>query len=118
MVSKDDRYLPEETVKLTQELIAQDRPVALIAYRGTANTLALIKSDVLVKQGITLVGTLTGAKEVQGAAGVLTGADIAGLHVVRAAHRNESEEHEDHQFAERRVRDRARAALAKQAKPS
>jgi len=71
LISKDDRYVPEETVKLTQQLIASDRPVALIAYRGTANTLALIKSEVLVKQGITLVGTLTGAKEVQGAAGVL-----------------------------------------------
>jgi branched-chain amino acid transport system substrate-binding protein len=71
LVSKDDRYLPEETVSLTRELIARDRPVALIAYRGTANTLALIKSEVLIKQGITLVGTLTGAKEVQGAAGVL-----------------------------------------------
>jgi branched-chain amino acid transport system substrate-binding protein len=71
LVSKDDRYLPEDTVKLTRELIEQDRPVALIAYRGTANTLALIKSEVLVKQGITLVGTLTGAKEVQGAPGVL-----------------------------------------------
>ena len=71
LVSKDDRYLPEETVSLTRELIARDRPVALIAYRGTANTLALIKSELLIKQGITLVGTLTGAKEVQGAAGVL-----------------------------------------------
>lgn len=71
LVSKDDRYLPEETVKLTRELIEQDRPVALIAYRGTANTLALIESDVLLEQGITLVGTLTGAKEVQGAPGVL-----------------------------------------------
>ncbi|QLA82534.1 hypothetical protein EXV95_18965 [Acidovorax sp. JMULE5] len=71
LVSKDDRYLPEETERLTRELIAQDRPVALIAYRGTANTMALIKSEVLVKQGITLVGTLTGAREVQGAAGIL-----------------------------------------------
>jgi hypothetical protein len=71
LVSKDDRYLPEETVNLTRELIAQGRPAALIAYRGTANTLALIKSELLVKNGVTLVGTLTGAKEVQGAAGLL-----------------------------------------------
>ena len=71
LVSKDDRYLPEETVNLTRELIVQERPAALIAYRGTANTMALIKSELLVKQGITLVGTLTGAKEVQGAAGLL-----------------------------------------------
>lgn len=71
LVSKDDRYLPEETVNLTRELIVQERPAALIAYRGTANTLALIKSELLVKHGVTLVGTLTGAKEVQGAAGLL-----------------------------------------------
>ncbi|MFN9727446.1 ABC transporter substrate-binding protein [Acidovorax sp.] len=71
LVSKDDRYLPEETVNLTRELIVQERPAALIAYRGTANTMALIKSELLVKHGVTLVGTLTGAKEVQGAAGLL-----------------------------------------------
>jgi len=70
LVSKDDRYVPDETVRLTRELIAQERPVALIGYRGTANTIALIQSGVLVKQGITLVGTLTGAKEVQGAPNV------------------------------------------------
>lgn len=71
LVSKDDRYLPDETVRLTRELIAQERPVALIGYRGTANTIALIQSGALPKQGITLVGTLTGAKEVQGAPNVL-----------------------------------------------
>jgi branched-chain amino acid transport system substrate-binding protein len=71
LVSKDDKYVPEETVRLTRELIAQERPVALIGYRGTGNTLALIQSGILIKQGITLVGSLTGAKEVQGAAGLL-----------------------------------------------
>lgn len=71
LISKDDRYLPNETVDLTRELIRHARPVALIGYRGTANTLALIKSGLLVQHRITLVGTLTGAREVQGAAGVL-----------------------------------------------
>nr|WP_295778413.1 ABC transporter substrate-binding protein [Rhodoferax sp.] len=71
LVSKDDRYMPDETVRLTRELIDQERPVALIGYRGTANTIALIQSGLLVKQGITLVGTLTGAKEVQGAPNVI-----------------------------------------------
>jgi branched-chain amino acid transport system substrate-binding protein len=71
LVSKDDRYMPDETVRLTRELLAQERPVALIGYRGTANTIALIESGVLLKQGITLVGTLTGAKEVQGTPNVL-----------------------------------------------
>ncbi len=71
LLSKDDRYIPDETLRLTRELLEQDRPVALIGYRGTANTLALIGSNLLVQQGITLVGTLTRAKEVQGAPGAL-----------------------------------------------
>ncbi len=71
LVSKDDRYQPQDTVRLTHELIEQERPAALIGYRGTANTLALIESGLLVRHGLTLVGTLTGAKEIQGAPGVL-----------------------------------------------
>jgi branched-chain amino acid transport system substrate-binding protein len=67
LVSLDDRYLPEDTVRLTQELIALHKPVALAGYRGTANTLALVKSRVLEEQGVPLLGTLTGAAEVQGA---------------------------------------------------
>jgi branched-chain amino acid transport system substrate-binding protein len=66
LVTKDDKYIPEETVKLTQELIEQDKPIALAGYRGTANTLAVMKANVLTDAGIALVGTLTGAKEVQG----------------------------------------------------
>jgi branched-chain amino acid transport system substrate-binding protein len=67
LITKDDKYVPEETVKLTQELIAQSNPIALAGYRGTANTMAVMKSNVLTDAGIALVGTLTGAKEVQGA---------------------------------------------------
>ena len=67
LITKDDKYIPEETVKLTQELIAQSNPIALAGYRGTANTMAVMKSNVLTDAGIALVGTLTGAKEVQGA---------------------------------------------------
>lgn len=67
---RDDKYLPEETVRLTQELIEQESPIALAGYRGTANTIALIKSGVLTQSGIALVGTLTGAGEVQGAANI------------------------------------------------
>jgi branched-chain amino acid transport system substrate-binding protein len=71
LLSRDDAYVPEATVRLTRELIARDRPVALIGYRGTANTIALIESRVLPDNGITLVGSLTGAREVQGAPGLL-----------------------------------------------
>ncbi len=64
---RDDQYLPAETVRLTAELLEQEKPIALAGYRGTANTLALIKSGLLTQAGIPLVGTLTGAQEVQGA---------------------------------------------------
>jgi branched-chain amino acid transport system substrate-binding protein len=67
LISKDDQYKPDETVRLTEELIAKDAPLALIGYRGTANTLALVKSELLVKSGIPLIGTLSGAAEIQGA---------------------------------------------------
>jgi branched-chain amino acid transport system substrate-binding protein len=70
LITKDDKYIPEETVKLTKELIEQSNPIALAGYRGTANTLAVIKSNALTDAGIALVGTLTGAKEVQGAANI------------------------------------------------
>ncbi len=67
---RDDKYVPDETVRLTRELIEQDKPIALAGYRGTANTIALIKSGLLTDTGIPLVGTLTGAGEVQGAANI------------------------------------------------
>jgi branched-chain amino acid transport system substrate-binding protein len=70
LITKDDKYIPDETVKLTKELIEQHNPIALAGYRGTANTLAVIKSNVLADAGIAMVGTLTGAKEVQGAANI------------------------------------------------
>ena len=67
LVSLDDQYLPERTVQLTKELIDTHKPVALLGYRGTANTLALIKSKVLEDTGVPLIGTLSGAAEIQGA---------------------------------------------------
>lgn len=67
LVSLDDEYLPERTVQLTKELIDTHKPVALLGYRGTANTLALMKSKVLEDTGVPLIGTLSGAAEIQGA---------------------------------------------------
>ncbi len=70
LITQDDKYIPDETVRLTKELIDQSNPIALAGYRGTANTLAVIKSNALTDAGIAMVGTLTGAKEVQGAANI------------------------------------------------
>lgn len=70
LVSLDDKYIPEDTVKLTQKLIDEEAPIALLGYRGTANTLALIKSGLLTREGIPLIGTLTGAAEIQDGANI------------------------------------------------
>jgi branched-chain amino acid transport system substrate-binding protein len=67
LVSRDDKYDANETVAQTKALIEAEKPVALLGYRGTANTIALVKDGVLQREGIALVGTLTGATEVQGA---------------------------------------------------
>ena len=67
---RDDKYIPEDTVRLTQELLDQENPIALAGYRGTANTIALVKSGLLTQAAIPLVGTLTGAGELQGAANI------------------------------------------------
>lgn len=71
LISEDDAYDPAETVRRTAAMLAASNPVALIGYRGTATTTALVKSGLLQEYGVTLVGTLTGASELQGAPGVL-----------------------------------------------
>lgn len=65
LVSKDDQYIPEETVKKTRELIDEHNPIALIGYRGTANALELRKSDLLKTHNIPVVGFFSGAQEIR-----------------------------------------------------
>lgn len=65
LVVVDDEYVPDKTVSLTEKAIKDHDPLALIGYRGTANTLALMKSGVMEKERIALVGTLTGAAAIQ-----------------------------------------------------
>ena len=67
LITRDDKYLADETVRLTQELLEQEQPLALMGYRGTANTLALVKSGLLEKYKVPLIGTLTGAQDIQNA---------------------------------------------------
>jgi len=66
LLSLDDGYDADRTVALTRELLERDEPLALLNYRGTANTLALLRSGLLQAHGISLVGTLTGAPAVHG----------------------------------------------------
>ena len=56
LVTLDDGYKPDETVRLAKEVIAKENPVALAATVGTANAEALIKSGILSDTGLSLVG--------------------------------------------------------------
>lgn len=61
-VVKDDGYQTAETVRLTQELIKQDKAAALIGYAGTGNIAELLKQNVLADGGIALVAPYTGGE--------------------------------------------------------
>lgn len=64
LVSKDDGYKAEETVRLTRELIAEAQPIALFGAVGTGNVEALIKEKVVDTAGVPLVSVRTGASSV------------------------------------------------------
>ena len=70
LVSVDDAYKPEDTVRLARETIARDSPVAFAATVGTANADALIKAGVMTSSGIPLIGPSSGATSVIGQPGV------------------------------------------------
>lgn len=80
LVTRDDAQKPDETVRLTHELIAQEQPVALVGTVGTTNLEALARDGVLVKQRVSMVGAVSGAATV---------AQADGMHVVKASYHDE-----------------------------
>lgn len=63
-ISQDDGYKPEETVRLIQETIQKEHPLAFIGTVGTANVEGILKSKVLTKAETPLIGIRTGARPV------------------------------------------------------
>jgi ABC-type branched-subunit amino acid transport system substrate-binding protein len=61
LVTRDDGYKVEETVRLTRELLAKEPLLALAGIVGTGNNEALLKQKVLEDAGIALVGVRSGA---------------------------------------------------------
>lgn len=61
LVSVDDEYKTEQTVKLARELIRDAKPLALTGIVGTGNVGTLVTEKVLDEAGIPLVGVRTGA---------------------------------------------------------
>ncbi|GIZ50440.1 ABC transporter substrate-binding protein [Noviherbaspirillum aridicola] len=65
-VIKDDQYDPKKTAALTEEAIVKDNVVALVNAVGTANTIAVMKSGVLTKHKVPLLGVFSGADAIRG----------------------------------------------------
>lgn len=61
-IVKDDGYKTDDTVRLTRELIEQDKAVGLIGYAGTGNIAELLKQGVLAGAKIPLVAPYTGGE--------------------------------------------------------
>lgn len=59
LVRKDDGARPDDTLAATSQLLAESKPLALAGYMGNRNMAELIKSGVLEKEKIALVGYRT-----------------------------------------------------------
>lgn len=80
LVTRDDVQKPDDTVRLTHELIAAESPLAMIGTVGTTNLEALAKDGVLAKQRVSMVGAVSGAATV---------ARADGMHAVKASYHAE-----------------------------
>lgn len=56
LVRKDDGGRPDDTVKMTKQLLAEDHPMVLAGYFGNRNVAELVASGMLEKEKIALVG--------------------------------------------------------------
>lgn len=64
LTSRDDGYKAPETLRLTQEALKDDRPVALFGIVGTGNVETLLKEKTVEGAGIPLVTMRSGAASV------------------------------------------------------
>lgn len=60
LIIKDDRYIPQEAINKTNELILKDKVFALVGQLGTANNLAIASKVRLGSRKIPSIGVLTG----------------------------------------------------------
>jgi branched-chain amino acid transport system substrate-binding protein len=79
LVRKDDGGRPEDTVSVTRQMLAEDKPLVLAGYFGNRNIADLVASGLLEKEKIALVGYR--AAEIR--------AEIPLLYNVRASLRDE-----------------------------
>jgi branched-chain amino acid transport system substrate-binding protein len=70
LVTYDDGYKADETVRLVKEVLAKEAPMAFVGVLGTANNEAIIKDGVLARANVPLVGAISGASSMIGAPNV------------------------------------------------
>ncbi len=61
LVREDDRYLPDETVRLLKTVAQRDRPLAFINLLGSANVTAVLQDRTLEQLAVPAVGITPGA---------------------------------------------------------
>jgi len=62
LISRDDGYKSEETVRLAREMIREAQPLAFIGFVGTGNVEAILEQKVLSEAGIPLLAVRSGAE--------------------------------------------------------
>lgn len=82
LVSVDDEYKPEQTVKLARDMLRDVKPIALVGAVGTSNAMALIKEKVLDESSTPLIGVRSGASSV-------IAANNAHIFIARASYADE-----------------------------
>jgi len=80
LLTYDDGYKADETVRIVKETLAKESPMAFVGVLGTANCEALVKDGFLAKSGVPLIGAISGASSLVGAPGIF---------VTKASYRDE-----------------------------
>ena len=65
LITLDDLYKPEETVRLVQKSVAENHPITFLNFTGAANIELLAKSGELEKNKISLVGPRAGGQSLR-----------------------------------------------------
>lgn len=60
-VTFDDQYQPDETVKILEKVLIEQKPALVLGLLGTANTGAVLKAGLLERHQTALVAPYTGA---------------------------------------------------------
>jgi len=65
LVTRDDNFNPELTLKEVEKLLAERKPIAFVNTTGAPNLSKLINSGALKKAGVAMVGGFTGSTAVR-----------------------------------------------------